>query len=138
VTGTQGEDAVVTPATEPGRATGLRLTVWTSFAVLAIFLATIGTLYAATVDDEPAGVVLHYGAAILAAIVAAFVWWSTRQAEAEGRLEDHPPDNETPTPVYIAAGMALTGVGFIVGPFVLAPGVAILCVAVVLSIRERP
>jgi hypothetical protein len=33
--------------------------------------------------------------------------------------------------------MALTGVGFIIGPFVLVPGVVVLVLATVLSIRER-
>jgi drug/metabolite transporter (DMT)-like permease len=116
---------------------GLRLTVWTSFAGLAVFLAAIGALYASTVDDEPAGVVLLFGASALATIVAVFVRWSTRRAEAEGREEDHPPDDETPTPLYLAAGMAITGVGFIIGPFVLVPGLVVLVLAAALSIRER-
>jgi hypothetical protein len=111
--------------------------VWTSFAGLAVFLGAIGVLYAATVDDEPAGVVLLFGASLLTAIVAVFVRSSTRRAEAEGREEDHPPDDETPTPLYLAAGLALTGVGFIIGPFLLVPGVALLVLATALSVRER-
>lgn len=116
---------------------GLRLTTWTSFAVLAVFLVVIATLYTLTVDDEPSGSVLLYGAGILAGTVSVFVRWSTRQAVAEGRVDEEPPDDETPTPLYIAAGMALTGIGFIVGPFIFVPGVVVLVIAIVLSVGER-
>jgi hypothetical protein len=130
---------VTEPASAESAGSGLRLRAWTTFAVLSVFLAVVGTLYGIVAGaDEPSGVVLLYGASALAAMVAGFVWWSTREAEAQGLAEEHPPDDETATPVYIAAGMALTGLGFIVGPFVMVPGVVVLALAIVLSVRERP
>lgn len=134
--GVPGDEPAVA-ADEAPPASGLRLTAWTSFAALSVFLVAIGTLYTLTVDDEPSGTVLLYGSGALAAMVAVFVRWSTRQAVAEGRAEEEPPDDETATPLYLAGGMALTGLGFIVGPFVLAPGVVLLALAIVLAVAER-
>jgi len=114
------------------------VTVWGSFAFLAVFLGVIGLVYTLATDDPTGRVLLFLGSAF-AAVVALYLWWSARSARRLGMDETAPEPHatDTITPAFTAAGMSLLALGAVAGIWIFVPGLLVLGGAIAMFLRER-
>jgi hypothetical protein len=114
------------------------VTVWGSFAFVAVFLGVIGLIYTLATDDPTGRVLLFLGSGF-AAIVAVYLWWSARSVRRAGGDERAPEPHatDTITPAFTGAGMALLAVGAVAGIWIFVPGLLVLGAAIVMFLRER-
>ncbi|WNI14286.1 aa3-type cytochrome oxidase subunit IV [Actinacidiphila sp. ITFR-21] len=111
------------------------------FTGVAVFFAVAAAVYGWT-SVEPAGTAALTVAALMAALIAFFLWQSYARlgagpqdagdaevVDAAGPVDFFPPD--TAYPLWTAVGTAVLGLGVVFGPWLFLIGVGVLVPAVI-------
>ncbi len=104
----------------------MRVTGWMSLG-LAVFFAALGTVYWYVSGYEPAGSLLLFGGAGMAAIVAAYLLVVTRHGEASAAVEV-PETHASVWPFAVGGAATVAAVGVAYGMAPLLVGLMLLVV----------